>query len=398
MEYDEGDEGPATRRVAIHTADGQVDVALPATVPVGLLLPPLCDLVDATLGREPGSAPLPRYLSPIGRPPLDGSKTLPENGIDEGDLLLLVTAPARNTTPPPVDTATCVATVIAASTRPWTPGRSRATAMLAAVALSGLAGFLAVPGPPGAWHLLLAASGAGATAAVAGRVAVVCRTVFAALAVGCALVAVSALCGSAFGDDPRAAGLVLATGSIGVLVSAGRLTLMLSGLSAMAIRDLDPAESSPPEVSATVVSTFHALALASASTAALGVVLAAVARPRPSGLALITVVGAALLLRGRNQRGSPLQPALVCAGMACAAVVLVAARELHPASATVLSLLTCAIGAAALWCGRQAPQRIRSPMMVRLAAGAEYAVLASIIPLACLALGFFDTVRAVSSR
>jgi hypothetical protein len=94
----------------------------------------------------------------------------------------------------------------------------------------------------------------------------------------------------------------------------------------------------------------------------------------------------------------PFRAALISAGIASTAAVLVATRELLPASAASLCALTCAMAAAALWCGHQAPQRIWSPSAVRLTTGAEHAVLASIIPLACLALGLFDTVRAVSSR
>ena len=388
-----------TCRVAIHSGEGHVDVVLPNTVPVDLLMPPLCDVVDGSLGiAEKWTTPLPRVLRPIGKPPLDGSKTLSENGITDGDVLSLTTPPLLVPKAPAVDSAACIATLTAAASCGWNPHRSRAAALMVTVALAGLAGFLTVPGPPGTSHLLLAASAAGVAAAITIRIVTVGRTLIAAQGVACALIATTVLCASVFTEDPRAVGPVLAVGSVGVLVTAGRLTLALCGLPAMATCDLDPDACRAEEVPAFTPDCLNALVLGCASAAAFGIILTVGHHPGRSRLALTAVVAGSLLLRARAHRGLLCRTGLLCGGVASAAAVLVATRFLLPSATTSLCAAVLIMAAAALWCGYQAPQRIWSPLAKRLVAVVEYAVLASIIPLGCSALGLYDTVRVMSTQ
>ncbi len=388
-----------TCRVAIHAGTRQVDMVLPNTVPVDLLMPPLCEVVDGSTGiAEPRTTHLPRLLHPIGKPALDGSKTLPENGIRDGDVLSLISPAMPIPKAPAVDTAARIATLTAASSRTWPSPWSRAAALVATVALAGLTGFLAVPGPPGTSHLLLAASTAGATAAITVRMVTVGRTLFAAQGVACALIAATLSCVSVFTGDPRAAGPVLAAGSVGALVAAGRLTLALCGLHAMATCDLDPAPRRDDQIPAFTPDCLNALVLGCASAATVGVILTVGHHPGTPGLALTAVVAGALLLRARAHRGLLRRGGLLCGGMTSAAAVLVATRYLLPSDAPALHAAGPILAATAIWCGYHAPQRVWSPPAIRLVTVTEYAALASIIPLACWALGLYDGVRVMSTR
>lgn len=372
-------------RVALHAGDRHVDLVLPNAVAVGLLLPPLCDIVD------PAEAGRPRQLCAPGRPPLDASKTLPENGITDGDTLVLAAAPAPAPVPPALDTAERLVRSTA-STAPWTPAESRSAALTVTVVLAGIGGFLAVPGSPGVPHLLLAASAAGGAAAIAARVTGSGRTAFAAQAFGCALIAAATLCTSVLGGTAHHTGLLLATVSTAVVVSAGRLTLLLCGLSSDANRDLDPDARDEAEPAPFAARCLTALVLAGAGAATLGVFLT-LASPAWVDCGLAAAVAAALLLRARAQRALPQRIGLLVAGTAGTAATLVAARHLNPALAPWLCALVAATTAGALWFGYRAAPRV-APVARHVATLAECAVLAAIVPLTAAGFGLYDAVTA----
>jgi WXG100 protein secretion system (Wss), protein YukD len=381
-------------RVAVHTGGGHLDLVLPNAMAVGLLLPSVCDIADgaapgAPADIDPSQAPRPRQLCPPGLPPLDPSKTLPENGIRDGDALVLIDAPARAAIRPALDTAEHLARS-AASTALWSPAESRACALAATVVLAGIGGLLAVPGPPAVPHLLLAASAAGVAAAIAARLPGDGRTAFTALAFGCALIAAATLCTSALGGTAHHTGLLLATVSTAVVVGAGRLALLLCGLSANANRDLEPDaddEAGPPFAAQCLT----AIVLAGAGATTLGVALT-LSSPARADCAQAAAVTAALLLRARAQRALPQRIALLLAGVVGSAATLVAIRQLNPVLAPWLCALAGAAAAAALWFGHRAAPPGIAPVAHQIATIAECAVLAAIVPLSCWGLGLYHTV------
>lgn len=374
--------------MAVHAGGGHLDLVLPNAVAVGLLLPSLCDIIDpAETGRIP-------QLCPPGLPPLDASKTLPQNGIRDGDILVLTAAASPATMPPVLDTAAQLVRSTA-STALWTPAESRAAALTVTVVLAGIGGLLAVPGSPGVPHLLLAASAAGGAAAIAARVTDRGRVAFAAEAFGCALIAAATLCTSVFGGTELHAGILLATVSTAVVVSAGRLTLLLCGLSSNAIRDLEPAAHDEAEPSPFAAQCLTALVLAGAGAATIGVLLM-LASPGWADSALAAAVTAALMFRARAQRAVPQRTALLVAGTVGSAATLVAIRQLNPTLAPWLCTLAAATTAAVLWFGYRAGPRDVAPVVRHIATIAECAVLAAIVPLSCSGFGLYDAVRALA--
>lgn len=276
------------RRVSVYAGDAHVDLALPAGVPVGSLIPPILDIVAAQ-GPRPG-APVRYGLSSPGRAPLDPSKTLAQLNVRDGTLLVLSASPTPKPKPRFDDAADAVSTSLAAQSRPATPGAVRLAGALAAGwpavlgavvlvrtgsgtddvgaaagvlagagcialaaaalahrgfhdAVAGLtlgllatgfaaaAGWLAVPGGPGAPNALLAATAAATTAVLALRITGCGTATFTATAC-VALVAVVAALAAVGGAVPlRAVGATCTVVSLGLIEVSARTAILLAGLS-----------------------------------------------------------------------------------------------------------------------------------------------------------------------
>lgn len=84
---------PALCRVSVLSGRTQVDVALPADVPVASLVPELAGLLLRNQFGEPERVPddlaVRWTLGRVGQPVLDETRTLTESGIHDGDLLVL---------------------------------------------------------------------------------------------------------------------------------------------------------------------------------------------------------------------------------------------------------------------------------------------------------------------
>ncbi len=358
------------RRVSVHTGREFVDLSLPSGMPLAELLPRLCDIVDRVGGGpRPGR---PRRLYAPGGEALDAWKTLSDSGIRDGDTLVL--SASEPPAPPRVtrDSAHELARSAAAETASWD---RRAAGLLVATVLVGIAGSTAVSGAPGAPQLLLAASAAGGTAAVAARVSHR-RLLFTGLASGAALTAAAALCGTLPAGDMHRTGVVLTVLALAVLVSAARLTLTVCGLAAPGATG---AQTWAPDCLSAIVS-------AAAGAAAVGVALTAAAGG-PLDCALAAVVSVVVLLRARAHRAPVQRHALVSGGICGSAATLVALARLEPAWCPWLCLtaLTGAAGAVAL-----AYRPNVSPGFGDALGAAEYAGLAAVLPLACWTLGAFD--------
>jgi len=167
--------GPRWCRVSVCAPHTQVDLALPADVPVAELLPAVTELVDR---RRPvltgGSADVPgaAQLAPVGRPALDPDRTLADQSVVDGALLLL-TDEADAPPPPLFDDVIAAIAEDGRSTRyAWTDVHAvwtgRAVIVLGALAAT-VTTALTGPGPVQAAVLGLAAVAAAVGAALCAR-------------------------------------------------------------------------------------------------------------------------------------------------------------------------------------------------------------------------------------
>jgi type VII secretion integral membrane protein EccD len=280
------------RRVSVYADSVHVDLALPATVPVGSLISPIVDILAAEYGRRTESAGARYQLSLPGNIALNTSKTLAQIGIRDGTALLLTKSSTELAAPRFDDAAEAVSMLLAATARPWTRWAARITgataaswlagtgavvlvrtasytnnalridavgvaAAFACIALlaaavgyrvfrdriagvtfgvvasgfAGLAGLLAIPGGPGAPNALLAAMAATAMSTVAMHVTGCGTVVFTALACFAVIAAAAAVVGAVTMTPLQAIGAVSAALSLGLLEASARVSILLAGLS-----------------------------------------------------------------------------------------------------------------------------------------------------------------------
>jgi type VII secretion integral membrane protein EccD len=130
-------------RVSVYSDSAHVDLALPATVPVGTLIPPIVDILATQHGYRDESIAVLHQLSLPGDAALDSSKTLAQIGIRNGATLILtrtsteLAAPRFGSTTQFDDTAEAVSMSLAATARPWTRWTARLTGAIAASWLAG---------------------------------------------------------------------------------------------------------------------------------------------------------------------------------------------------------------------------------------------------------------------
>lgn len=135
---------PELCRVSIVAEHTQMDIALPANIPIAALMP---ELVTLTLSRrrsiepqDPRDDPRTRWtLRAIGRPPLDSAASLAEQGVRDGALLLLGSEDLIDSEPLFDDVIDAVATANAARFPEWGVAASRALAQVLAVLAAVLA-------------------------------------------------------------------------------------------------------------------------------------------------------------------------------------------------------------------------------------------------------------------
>ncbi|MFE6862731.1 type VII secretion integral membrane protein EccD [Nocardia sp. NPDC057668] len=150
---------PDLARVTILAKHTQVDMAIPVDVPVALLIPSVVDMVAqhnrANEFGSDGEAFEPRewVLARIGQPPLSNSLSLAEQGVRDGELLMLESA--EHTAPTPLfdDIMYNVAIADADRFRGWNPRTARLTGSILAVLtmLVGCLGLLAAPTAVPGW-------------------------------------------------------------------------------------------------------------------------------------------------------------------------------------------------------------------------------------------------------
>jgi type VII secretion integral membrane protein EccD len=280
-------------RVSVHADGVNVDLVLPMTEPIAMLIPPIVDVLATSGGHRTHPTATRYQLARLGGPVMSASKTLAQCGIRDGTVLVLTSSSAELPPPRFHDPAEATACTLAGAARPWTRLAARLTAGLTAGWLAGIgalalirttfatdhtqhtlvaaghaalvscaallaaaiahracrdriaaltlglvttgfaavAGLLAVPNGPAAPNLLLAAMAAAVAAVLALRVTG-CGVVTFTAAACCAVVgAAAALAAVVTAASPLAIAAACAVASLGLLELSPRLSIMLAGLS-----------------------------------------------------------------------------------------------------------------------------------------------------------------------
>jgi type VII secretion integral membrane protein EccD len=448
---------PGLRRVSVHAGTAVTDLALPASVPVAVLIPSIVDILDGHGIDGPGELEAQRYqLSCPGAAPLSTSTTLAQNGIGDGAVLILT----QSSTPPPAphydDVAEGVSATLEASGPTWTPFRRRqamrvegavtagcltgigalalvrnafstnvtgsAIAVAASVgfvallfgavahraygdAITGLAlsmiatafaavaGFLAVPGTPGLPNVVLAATATVATSVLAMRVSACGAVTLTAISCVATIVALAALAGVITAAPLRAIGSISALISLGLLAVAPRVSIALAGLS--------PQRPPTPDLDTKAIHADNwltSLLAASLSAAAAGAILTVLAgAPRLCCIAFGAVTGALLLLRARSDDG---RRALVFVGygIAISATTFGVVALSMPRNGAWTAALTAALAAAAIYLGFVAPAISLSPVMRRGVDVLEWLVLVAMVPMTSWVCGLYSAVRGLNLK
>lgn len=296
--------GRDLRRVSLYADGRNVDLALPAAVPVAALLPSIVDILssDGSVGSE-ACVPSRYQLSRPGTAALNLSMTLAQSRIQDGAVLVLTRSSTELPAPCFHDAAEAVSTTLAATAQPWTPRAARLTGAVAAAWLAGLgaalltrsslvdnsfrpadmsitvvaivgslallaaaiahrvyrdeiagltlgllatgfaacAGLLAVPDGPGAPNVLLAAVAAGMASVLAMRLSGCGSTTFRTVSCLALMIAGAALTTVITTAPLRAIGSVSVLASVGLLEMSARISIAWAGLSPRLPVDVDTA-------------------------------------------------------------------------------------------------------------------------------------------------------------
>jgi type VII secretion integral membrane protein EccD len=427
------------RRVAVHAHNAWVDLALPATVAVAELIPPIVDTVG---GETPGA----RYhLARVGGSALPGSTTLAQNGIRDGTALVLT----RHTPAPPVvrhdDEADAVSAALSRSTGSWgrmtaalaavfftaagdlalvryaavAPRADSAAAATAAVAVTALttavailrvrhdavaglilsliattsaalAGLLAVPGDPGATSVLLAAMAAGVTAVLAIRLTGCGVVPLAATSCCAAVIGLAALTSILTAAPAYVVGSATALACLGLIEVTPWLSIRLAGL----MPSVGPNDPRPDgELAAKALRAGNLLTILRAgfgASAAGTALTAAVVAPRAVALALVT--GGVLILHARTDRARG--PMFVITGVTTVTATLAVGAAGMPRQAPWFAVLATAAAAAAIYLGFVGP--VVTPSARRGVQALGCIALTVVAPLTCWTCGAFGAVRGLN--
>jgi type VII secretion integral membrane protein EccD len=407
MESVPASSAPGTCRVCIHLDDAHADVVIPAAIPLGQLVPWLYDLaVSRTQPPTPAgdpSFPMAWYLHLPGQPPLDPALTAAEHGILDGTTLILTSTRPDSPSAPVVDPAAAVLCTQPPALSDWAPQWSRPVTRLAAALLAGVGGFIAVPDGPVLPGVLLAATAMGTVTCLTARVNRAGRTVLMTSAVVCLLAAVTALGGTLFAISWERIGVALAVSAIGLLTAAGRVAMLVTGLTAHVQHGLDSdrAATGMEATAGSAQQVLTALVTGASVSAALGAAVIATCsdgdgRTGWAGCAIVAISAAVLLQRSREQPDQARRTALICTGTFCAAVLLVAFRHQAGFLAPWLCVAALAAAIGAMWFGCGAARGPASPTIRRCVDAVGQLALASVIPLACWSFGLYGTARGMS--
>ncbi|KAA0075636.1 type VII secretion integral membrane protein EccD [Mycolicibacterium sp. P9-64] len=404
-----------------------VDLALPSGTPIGALLPTIVALTE----QHPDETPRGWRLDRLSGTPLDESISLAENGVHDGELLVLAASGAPSIGPvrwgsfrtvteaaspehvsPFLPVATCVWTAVLASLafckslagHPGiellvaaigtcvaavmaVAGRSAAAAM-AAVSLAASTGFLTVPSGPGPANVFLAAAAAACMSLVLLRWTERSASKLVATGTFSGLVAVAVVVPVITVVPVASVGAVLGVAALGTLGLSGRMAILLSGLTVDQHAEIDGR-------AIRAHATLTGLVAGCSGAAALGTILVAVGchrygAPSLPSTGFAAVIGVALLLRVRTHVDEVRRRALGIAGLVSVSASFATFVTAHPAHTGWVSAALIAIGLGAA----RPPQP--TTVTVRVADVMECAALVAAFPLACWVGGVYALVRGAS--
>ena len=423
------------RRVSVHTDAAVLDLSLPAAVPVATLIP---SIIDILAGRAiAGDVVATGFqLSRPGLPALLASTTLAENAIPDGAVLILSRSSPESPALRHHDTAEAMSAQLGTADLPGEEHMARLVGAIAAgiitaagllvsvrnalhgnitgatagaAALAGLAalllatiaqrarrdpttgltlcliasgfgavaGLLAVPGPLDTPNVLLAATGAAATAVLALRVTGCGVATLTAVACFAGIAAVAALAGVVTAAPLHAIASVCVLGSVGLLEMSPRMSIVLAGLSPTRLREGHLATKAI-HADRLLTSLFAGFAW----SAAVGAVV--------TGRVVFSIVtGALLLLRARSLDKTRMLVFSSSGTVTIATTFAAAAPQHGPAIVAV----TAVLAAAAIYLGSATSL---SPVGRRGVELMECVALVAMVPLTCWICGLFTAVRGLN--
>ncbi|GFG97643.1 type VII secretion integral membrane protein EccD [Mycobacterium timonense] len=443
-------------RVCIYWGATAADLALPAEVPVAVLIP---SVVDALEVRHPDQEAMRYQLSVPGASALDASTTLAQNRIGDGAVLVLSRPGVPLPAPRYVDVAHEVSATLEGAARPRGDDGNRRVARLcgaaAAVvvsavgglallrnvlgashprdvaalgsaaivalglaaiahrvyrdAIAGLAlsviatvfaavaGFLVVPGAPSVSNVLLAGAAAAAAAVLGMRLSGCGVVALTAAACFAAVIAAAALVGTISAAPVHVVASAAGVLSLGLLAAAPRVSIALAGLSprwaTSEVADCEPSDSSVSARAVRADRWLVSLRAGLSASAGVGAVVTVLAgAPRPSCLVFGAVTAAVLLLRCGSGDSAGLTGFAV-SGIVTAATTFGVAAVLIKADGPTLVAAT-ALVAAAMYLGFAATAS--SPVVLRCAEALEWLAWAALVPLACWIGGLYAAVRGMN--
>jgi type VII secretion integral membrane protein EccD len=131
--------GGGVRRLSIDAESTRVDLVLSAATPIGLLIPPIVDILTRSGGFRASPLAVHCQLAPVGGTALDPSKTLAQLGIRDGAALLLTNSPTELMAPRFDDEAEAVSSSVSVMESCWTRRRARLAGSLVTTWLAGVA-------------------------------------------------------------------------------------------------------------------------------------------------------------------------------------------------------------------------------------------------------------------
>ena len=131
--------GGGVRRLSIDAESARVDLVLSAATPIGLLIPPIVDILTGSSGFRAGPLAVHYQLSLPGSNALNPSKTLAQLGIRDGAALLLTSSPTELMAPRFDDEAEAVSASVSVMESCWTQRRAQLAGLLATMWLAGVA-------------------------------------------------------------------------------------------------------------------------------------------------------------------------------------------------------------------------------------------------------------------
>lgn len=453
------------RRVSIHAGSAVADLALPSEVPVAVLTPSIVDLLQGRDGDDdlsakryhlslPGSSALDPsktlaqsgigdgavlVLSQPSTPPPaprhhDVARAVSEAlagslaSTDSGRRLAVrrtsavaanalaatgVLALARNALnagigrdrPATVGVLAIVGAIALLSAAVTHRLHRDAVAGLAfnamATTFAAAAGFLAVPGGPGVYNVLLAATAAAVTCVLAIRASPCTVVVLTAVSCAATVVAMAALVGAMTGAPPYAIGAASALISLGLLGVAARVSIVLAGLSPRVEPGTDETGADGSSLAARAFGAdawLSSLLAGFASSAAVGAVVTVLAgAPRMSCVAFGGVTGALLLLRARSG-GNARMLTFAVAGIAVVGTTFGVAVSSTPGRGPWMTAATATLAAGAVYLGCVAPTMSTPPVLRRTVDALEWLALVATVPLTCWLCGLYGAARGLHFR